>query len=257
MITFLLYVSVFYLFFLVIGIQFSFTDSFLDGFVEILLSLISFVEHYSFSPVEFYMTRNELFYFYGLLLLVCLVFLEKRFKLLHIFYIYILMGSVLFYYLKKPPSKELFINASKQALVISIIANNEQVILSDNPGTISYLLGDYSLINSISCADTLSMESYYQNEFFSLGDGLVELFNEKLLMIQNEKLKQYSCVDVDVLIHSAYREDVRDLHELFSPSVVVLDAKIYKNSRAVLKEQWLALNVKVVDLSEEAYTRSY
>ena len=167
------------------------------------------------------------------------------------------MGSVLFYYLKKPPSKELFINASKQALVISIIANNEQVILSDNPGTISYLLGDYSLINSISCADTLSMESYYQNEFFSLGDGLVELFNEKLLMIQNEKLKQYSCVDVDVLIHSAYREDVRDLHELFSPSVVVLDAKIYKNSRAVLKEQWLALNVKVVDLSEEAYTRSY
>jgi len=257
MITFLLYVSVFYLIFLVIGIQFSLINSFLDAFVEILFSFLSFIEHHSFSPFEFYMTRNELFYFYGLLLLVCLVFLEKRFKLLHIFYIYILMGSVLFYYLKKPPSKELFINASKQALVISIVANDEQVILSDNPESVNYLSGDYSLMNSIVCVDFLSVQSDYQNEFCRVGDGLVELFDEKLLMIQNEKLKQYSCVDVDVLIHSAYREDVPDLYEFFSPSVVVLDAKLYRKSRAILKEQWLALNVKVVDLSEEAYTRSY
>ena len=257
MITFLLYVSIFYLFFLVIGIQFSFTDSFLDRFIEILLSLISFVEHYSFSPVEFYMTRNELFYFYGLLLLVCLVFLEKRFGLLRFVYIYLLSGLVLFHYSKKTPTKELFINTSKQALVISVIANDEQVILSDNPGLVSYLLGDYSLMNTIACVDTLSMESDYQNEFFRVGDGFVELFNEKLLMIQNEKLKQYSCMDVDVLIQSTYREDVSDLQDFFSPSIVVLDAKMYKKSRAILKEKWLALNVEVVDLGEEVYTRLY
>jgi len=41
-------------------------------------------------------------------------------------------------------------------------------------------------MNSIACVDTLSMESDYQNEFFRVGDGFVELFNEKLLMIQNE-----------------------------------------------------------------------
>jgi len=60
-----------------------------------------------------------------------------------------------------------------------------------------------------------------------------------------------------VLIHSAYREDVPDLYEFFSPSVVVLDAKMYRKSRAILKEQWLALGVEVVDLSEEVYTRPY
>jgi len=64
-------------------------------------------------------------------------------------------------------------------------------------------------------------------------------------------------MDVDVLIQSTCREDVSDLQDFFSPSIVVLDAKMYKKSRAILKEKWLALNVELVDLGEEVYTRSY
>ena len=257
MITCLLYLSVFYLFLLVIGVQFHFIDAFLDGSVNLLLSFLYFIEHYSFSPFEFYITGNELFYYYGLLLLICLVFFEKKFKLLPVFYTYLLAGTVLFYYFKQAPSKELFINASKQAFVISIFANKEQVIFCDNPIGVNYLLGDYSLMNSISCADTLSLNPVYQNEFCRFGDELIELFDEKLIILQNEALNKHSRMDVDVLFHRAYRNDLTDLQEFFSPSLVVLDAKMSKSSRALLKQQWLSLDVRVVDLSDEVYNKSY
>lgn len=256
MITFLLYLSVFYLFFLVVGIRIPLIDSFLDRFVDLLLNLLSIIEAYSFSPLEFYITRNELFYYYGLLLFICLVFFEKKFKFLHFFYLYLLVGVVV-YDLKQGKPKELFINASKQALVISIVANDEQAVMSDNLESTSYLLGDYSLINSIVCVDSLSMESSYQNEFCRIRSGLVELFDEKLLIIENQKLNSENAMHVDVLIQRIYRWDVKDLCAFFSPSVVILDAKMYKKSREILKRQWLDLNVEVVDLSEEVYTRLY
>lgn len=253
----LLYAGVFYLFLLVLGLQFEFVDAFVDGVVAFLLRFLSFIEQYSFSAIELYISGYELFYAYGLLLLICLVFLEKKFKLLAFLYVYVLAGTVFYYCSKTPPLKALYINANKRCLLISITSNNEQLLVTDQTKSTSYLLGDYALMYAISCTDTLSLSSEYQNEFCRLEGATLSFFNRYLLVLENESVRKDFDLEVDVLILRSFRNDVSVLNKQLSPSVVLLDSRIYKPYRNLLREKWEALHVNVIDLSLDVYTQSY
>ena len=257
MITLLLYFGFVYLFLLVLGIYTSYITSAMDTIVELLLRLLSFIDSFSFSPFFIYMTRNEMFYFYGLLLLFCLVFLEKKFKLLRFLYLYVLWGVCFYYSTNDAVTKELFINASKNALTISIVANNEQVLLTDDVNSLGYLLGDYAMMNSVACTDTLSLKSRYKNEFVGVFDSQMSLFDRKLIILENQKIRSDSWANVDVLILRSYRDDIQRIKDCFSPEVVLLDAKIPAHYRFRMKQMCLLQDVQIVDLNEEVYTISF
>lgn len=257
LITCLLYAGVFYLFLLILGLQFEFVDAVIDGVVAVLLRLLSFIEQYSFSSVQLYLSGYELFYAYGLLLLVCLVYLEKKYRLLPLMYVYVLAGTLIYYCSKVSHSKALFINASKSSLLISITANGEQVLLSDRLEGAAYLLGDYALMRAISCTDTLSLSSEYQNEFIRTEGAVLAFFDQQLLVVNDEAVKNGCHLDVDVLILRSFRKDWRALNEYFSPTVVLLDPRIYRRHRNLLSEKWEDLDVRVVDLSADVYTQSF
>ena len=186
-ITILLYSSVTYLSFLVIGFKIQFMNDLLDALVGGLLSILSIIEKYSFSAIEIFISQVELYYYYGLLIVLCLVFLEKRFKVLYLLYSFLLIGVLGFVYFNEDPTHELFVNASKQALVISITANNEQVIISDNQESTTYLLGDYSLRNSIHCIDRIPISGFLQNSFCKIENNLIQYSNKKLLVLVLKK----------------------------------------------------------------------
>ena len=253
----LLYAGVFYLFLLILGLQFDFVDAFVDGVVALLLRFLSFIEQYSFSAIELYISGYELFYAYGLLLLICLVFLEKKFKLLAFLYVYVLAGTVFYYCTKAAPIKALYINANKRCLLISVTSNNEQLLVTDEPEYASYLLGDYALMHDISCTDTLSLSSVYQNEFSSIEGARLAFFDRHLLVIDHEAVRKDFVLDVAVLVLRSFRNDVAVLNKQLSPSVVLLDPRIYRHHRNLLREKWEALHVNVIDLSDDVYTQSY
>ena len=168
------------------------------------------------------------------------------------------MAGIVFYYCSKtPPLKALYINANKMCLLISITSNNEQLLVTDQPKSTSYLLGDYSLMYAISCTDTLSLSSEYQNEFCRLEGATLSFFNRYLIVLENESVRKDFDLEVDVLILRSFRNDVSVLNKQLSPSVVLLDSRIYKPYRNLLREKWEALHVNVIDLSLDVYTQSY
>lgn len=252
----LLFLSLFYIFLLVSGFQPDFFGAFLDVFVHQLLKFMRFIEEHSFSSVLTYVTSYEVYYFYGLLVLFCLIFLEKKVKLLRFLYSYLLLGFVI-YHLSVTNTKELFVNASKNTLVVSIFENKEQIVLTDNAKGIGYLLGDYSLMNHITCIDTLSLKSDYQNSFFKTSKGLIELFNERLLILENQVYQGGLNLPVDLIIQRNYRNDLERLYTQLSPKCILIDPKIPNEQRRRIKEGWLAIGVEVVDLNDSVYTKSY
>ena len=172
-------------------------------------------------------------------------------------YAYLLAGTLIYYCSNVPPSKALFINASKSSLLISITANGEQVVLSDRPEGAAYLLGDYALMRAISCTDTLSLSSEYQNEFIRTEGAVIAFFDQQLLVVNDEAVKNGCHLDVDVLILRSFRKDWRALNEHFSPAVVLLDPRIYRRHRNLLREKWEDLDVRAIDLSADVYTQSF
>lgn len=252
-ITILLYSSVAYLLFIVLGFQFQLMNGLMDTLVGALLYVLSIIEHYSFSPIEVFISQAELYYYYGLIILFCWVFLEKQLKWIYFLYVYVLAGAFGFSYFDQPATQELFINASKQGLVISISANNEQVIITDDPESVNYLLGDYSLRNSILCADTVSITGDFQNTFSRVEDGVILYFDKQLLILSDEKVITNKIMNIDVLLMREYRADIYEIQQVFSPEKVLLDARLTNKQKQRLKKQWQQLSVIPIDLSEAVY----
>ncbi len=127
--------------------------------------------------------------------------------------------------------KELFINASNQAYVISVIANNEQVLISNDYKSVYFLLGSYSILNRVVFSDSLNSNSIYSNGFVNVSKELIQLFDDKLLIISKESLNMDAIDSVDLLLMKKYRTDIVALNPVFRPKVVLLDAgmsnKIY------------------------------
>ena len=142
-------------------------------------------------------------------------------------------------------------------MVVSIFENKEQIVLTDNAKGIGYLLGDYSLMNHITCIDTLSLKSDYQNSFFKTSKGLIELFNERLLILENQVYQGGLNLPVDLIIQRVYRNDLERLYTQFSPKRILIDPKIPNEQRRKIKEGWIAIGVEVVDLKDSVYTKSY
>tara|TARA_B100000780_G_C20934559_1_gene372598 strand:- start:169 stop:654 length:486 start_codon:yes stop_codon:yes gene_type:complete len=153
--------------------------------------------------------------------------------------------------------RELFVNASSNAYLISVISNNEQVLVSDNYNAASYLLGNYSLENNIICIDSLRIDSQNLNEFSSLSNNNLKFFKHSLIFISSEKLNLNYRDSLDILFMHNYRNDVLQIQSIFSPNVVLLDASISNKNRILLMKQWQDLNVNVVDLKSEAFVRTY
>jgi len=153
--------------------------------------------------------------------------------------------------------KELFINASNQAYVISVIANNEQVLISNDYKSVSFLLGSYSIRNSVVCSDSLNSNSIYSNGFVNVSKELIQLFDDELLIISAQSLNMDAIDSVDLLLMQKYRSDIVALNRVFTPKVVLLDAGMSNKNRLKLKLLWQDLNVEIVDLKTTAYVKSY
>ena len=82
-------------------------------------------------------------------------------------------------------------------------------------------------------------------------------FDRHLLVIDHEAVRKDFVLDVSVLFLRSFRNDVAVLNKQLSPSVVLLDPRIYRHHRNLLREKWEALHVNVIDLSEDVYTQSY
>jgi competence protein ComEC len=257
LITLLLYEGLLYLILMLLGLNFSLIDVIIDQSVVFLLRIIKLLEQYSFAPVKVYLPGTLLWLLYGLLVLICIVFVEKHFKYLKFLYLYIL--TIVFYFMFSAESneKELFVNASNRAYVISVIENNEQVLVSNNYNSASYLLGSYTLSKKVSCTDSLSINSIYKNEFFNLTEGLVQFCDQTILLISDQKLNMEANESVDILFMQKYRADVNSLKSIFTPKLVLLDASISNNNRLKLMESWQNIQVEVIDLKLQAYVQSY
>ena len=257
LITVLLYQGLLYMVLLITGFNFNLFDVFIDQSVDFLLSILSFLERYSFSPLPLYISTTGLLFMYGLLLLICIVFIEKNFKYLKFLYVYILTIVFCFMFSGDSAKKELFINASNQAYVISVIANNEQVLISNDYKTVSFLLGSYSIRNSVVCSDSLNSNSIYSNGFVNVSKELIQLFDDELLIISAQSLNMDAIDSVDLLLMQKYRSDIVALNRVFTPKVVLLDAGMSNKNRLKLKLLWQDLNVEIVDLKTTAYVKSY
>ena len=110
---------------------------------------------------------------------------------------------------------------------------------------------------AISCTDTLSLSSDYQNEFIRTEGAVLAFFDQQLLIVNDEAVKNGYHLDVDVLILRSFRKDWRALNEHFSPAVVLLDPRIYRCHRNLLREKWEDLDFRVIDLSADVYTQSF
>jgi len=253
----LLYFGFIYLLLLIFDVYTSYISHAMDVTIYLLLQLLAFIERFSFSPVLIFMTRNEVFYFYGLLILICWVFLEKKFKHLQFLYLYVLLGVCCYSFRLDGYKKELFVNASTNALVISVIANNEQVVLTNDVNSLDYLLGDYSLRNSISCLDTLPLRSEYSNAFFGAFGSHMSILNHQLMIVDHQLIRSDLWIDVDVLILQSFREDAYQIKEHLSPEVVLLDASIPNYERLRMKQLFSSQNIQIVDLKEDVYTKRF
>ena len=257
LITVLLYQGLLYIVLLITGLNFKLFDVLIDQSVDFLLSILSFLERYSFSPLPLYISTTGLLFMYGLLLLICIVFIEKNFKYLKFLYVYILTIVFCFMFSGDSAKKELFINASNQAYAISVIANNEQVLISNDYKTVSFLLGSYSIRNSVVCSDSLNSNSIYSNGFVNVSKELIQLFDDELLIISAQSLNMDAIDSVDLLLMQKYRSDIVALNRVFTPKVVLLDAGMSNKNRLKLKLLWQDLNVEIVDLKTTAYVKAY
>jgi hypothetical protein len=142
--------------------------------------------------------------------------------------------------------------------VISMLANREQVLISNNYDATPYLLGKYTMRNKILCVDSLRENSLYQNEFCSLSKGLVQLFDQKFLFLSDRPISKI-CLNesVDLIFLKNYRQDLVNVVTYFSPKMILLDPKITAKKRFLLEEQCHELGVSVLDLSSAVYVKTY
>lgn len=257
LITVLLYEGLLYLVLLIMGVNYSFIDCIIDKSTEFILLILAILERYSFAPFQLYISKKYLVFSYGLLLLLCVVLLEKNYRYLKFLYVYLLCFVLYSMSGTNVTKRELFVNASSNAYLISVISNNEQVLVSDNYNAASYLLGNYSLENNIICIDSLRIDSQNLNEFSSLSNNNLKFFKHSLIFISSEKLNLNYRDSLDILFMHNYRNDVLQIQSIFSPNVVLLDASISNKNRILLMKQWQDLNVNVVDLKSEAFVRTY
>lgn len=257
LITVLLYEGLLYLVLLIMGVNYSFIDCIIDKSTEFILLILAILERYSFAPFQLYISKKYLVFSYGLLLLLCVVLLEKNYRYLKFLYVYLLCFVLYSMSGTNVTKRELFVNASSNAYLISVISNNEQVLVSDNYNAASYLLGNYSLENNIICIDSLRIDSQNLNEFSSLSNNNLKFFKHSLIFISSEKLNLNYRDSLDILFMHNYRNDVLQIQSIFSPNVVLLDASISNKNRIQLMKQWQDLNVNVVDLKSEAFVRTY
>ena len=257
LITVLLYQGLLYLILILINLNFTCFDVLVDHTVSLILFIIKLLDVNSFAPIPMYLSLEYLFLLYGLLILMCVVFLEKRYKYLKHLYCYSLFLVVCILFSSKPNKLELYVNASSQGYVISILANKEQVLISNNHQATTYLLGEYSLANGTECKDSINEFSTYQNEFCSVSKDLIQLFNEKLVVLSNAKLNSQFRHPVDLIFLRNYRSDLKEVNTIFSPKTLFLDAVMSKRNRRKLKLQCQELGIPVVDLSSEVYVKTY
>ena len=153
--------------------------------------------------------------------------------------------------------KELFVNASTHDYIVFIVANNEQVLISNKHDAASYFLGSYSLSNGVRCIDSLNIKSVYRNEFCNISQGIIQLFDEQFILVSDEKLNIDTYESVDLLLMQKFRTDVTSLNRVFTPKVVLLDAAMSNRNRFKLKKQLQDLNVELIDLKTHVDLKSY
>ena len=257
LITLLLYAGLLYLFLLIIGLQFDLFDQFIIYYVDWILTILSFLERYSFAPIELYLSLDYVLCLYGLLILFCIVFVEKRFKYIRVFYAYILLSFFYFMGVNKKENKAIYVNSSNKGFVISVIYGYEQVLISNNCHVSKYLLGNYSLAKGITCTDTIGENELYKNEFCFLKGNSLQFFDQELVIIQDEKINLKVNKPIDVLMLQSDRADFFNLNKVFSPKVVMLSASISAISRKRLVQDWESIGVNVVDLKTRVFTQEY
>ena len=257
MITYFLYLGLLYLVFVVLNFNFEFLDILVDCSTSFILGVVSRLDAFSFAPIQLYFSVELVLLLYGFLCVLCLVFLEKKFEYLKLLYGVTLVLYV-FFLNDTQPKKQVFVNASKNGYVISMLANREQVLISNNYDATPYLLGKYTMRNKIVCVDSLRENSLYQNEFCSLSKGLVQLFDQKFLFLSDTPISKI-CLNesVDLIFLKNYRQDLVNVVTDFSPKMILLDPKITAKKRFLLEEQCHKLGVSVLDLSSAVYVKTY
>ena len=257
LITYFLYLGLLYLVFVVLNFNFELLDILVDCSTSFILGVVSRIDAFSFAPIQLYFSVELVLLLYGFLCVLCLVFLEKKFEYLKLLYGITLVLSV-FFLNDTQPKKQVFVNASKKGYVISMLANREQVLISNNYDATPYLLGKYTMRNKIVCVDSLRENSLYQNEFCSLSKGLVQLFDQKFLFLSDRPISKI-CLNesVDLIFLKNYRQDLVNVVTYFSPKMILLDPKITAKKRFLLEEQCHKLEVSVLDLSSAVYVKTY
>lgn len=257
LITYFLYLGLLYLVFVVLHFNFEFLDVLVDCSTSFILGVVSRLDAFSFAPIQLYFSVELVLLLYGFLCVLCLVFLEKKFKYLKLLY-GITLVLLLFFLNNTQPKKEVFINASKNGYVISMLANREQVLISNNYDATPYLLGKYTMHNKIVCVDSLGENSSFQNEFCFLSKDLVQMFDQKLLFLSDRPICKV-CLNesVDLIFLKNYRQDLVNVIRNFSPKIILLDPKISARKRFLLEEQCHKLEVSVLDLSTAVYLKTY
>ena len=257
LITYFLYLGLLYLVFVVLNFNFELLDILVDCSTSFILVVVSRIDAFSFAPIQLYFSVELVLLLYGFLCVLCLVFLEKKFEYLKLLYGVTLVLFV-FFFNDTQPKKQVFVNASKKGYVISMLANREQVLISNNYDATPYLLGKYTMRNKIVCVDSLRENSLYQNEFCSLSKGLVQLFDQKFLFLSDRPISKI-CLNesVDLIFLKNYRQDLVNVVTYFSPKMILLDPKITAKKRFLLEEQCHKLEVSVLDLSSAVYVKTY
>lgn len=257
LITYFLYLGLLYLVFVVLHFNFELLDVLVDCSTSFILGVVSRLDAFSFAPIQLYFSVELVLLLYGFLCVLCLVFLEMKFEYLKLLYGVTLVLFVFFLY-DTQPKKQVFVNASKNGYVISMMANREQVLISNNYDATPYLLGKYTMRNKILCIDSLCENSLYQNEFCSLSNGLVQLFDQKFLFLSDRPIFKV-CLNesVDLIFLKNYRHDLVNVVTDFSPKMILLDPKISPKKRFLLEEQCHKLGVSVLDLSTAVYLKTY
>ena len=257
LITYFLYLGLLYLVIVVLHFNFELLDVLVDCSTSFILGVVSRLDAFSFAPIQLYFSVEIVLLLYGFLCVLCLVFLEMKFEYLKLLYGVTLVLFVFFLY-DSQPKKQVFVNASKNGYVISMMANREQVLISNNYDATPYLLGKYTIRNKILCVDSLRENSLYQNEFCSLSKGLVQLFDQKFLFLSDRPISKV-CLNesVDLIFLKNYRHDLVNVVTDFSPKMILLDPKISAKKRFLLEEQCHKLEVSVLDLSSAVYVKTY
>lgn len=253
LISLLLYWAVFYIVWLVVIGESSLLNNSIDLLFEGLINWLGLVEKYSIKAISVSLTVEQVCFYYGFLVLCCVIILEAKYKFIKLFYFYIILAFCGFVFFQEQERAGLLVCGNRNGFVISVSVNKHQVIFKDGDLNAAYLLGDYTREKGLYCSDTIEFSLNYKNEFCSLGNKILQFQDTEILLLEDEVVDTAIVRNIDVLILKVFREDIP-----FSvQNTLVLDARMSNRDRMRIKALALAKEVKVIDLAELAYEKVY